>query len=300
MHTFEWISVGGTLFSPIDDALQQQLFDAAFGPGDYRKSKRYDDLFTERMNLLSAGDYRPEEWDLIGVEYLQEPSTCACGKTGVRKLYRVQNRRTGHAVGVGGSCLQKHLGLGKDEDVFEYLAKDAAQTPYLWLGKKYDTHIFAALGFKRAFLYFEKRTQRNPAPAEDAARIREHLKHSFGRFDAPFWQRRLERGMRLLHFLRRPKTRKPDRVVRRPAQWLNGNGPRLSAPISKHKLPGYENGTYMTMKREIKVVDGIWHCSCGGTYTKWGTSGPKQLPWMVCDKCTEEFIVPDPDEEVPF
>lgn len=196
--------IADSIYSNLSDDLQRNVYNAGFMDMDHRRTKSKSSTLEDRASLLGSlpGTFIYSEWQLSGAEYCSTRTSCICGQSGLKHRYILTNDVTHISISVGGNCLLEHFRQEPREELIDF-SRESESKAHIWLGQKYDAFIFFSLGFKKATSYFKMRHLKQPIPNTLNQKLRDDLKISLYLFNFKKWQERLERGNKLLRYLKK-------------------------------------------------------------------------------------------------
>lgn len=194
------IVVADSIYDNVSEEQQKKLFNLGFLEMDLSKTKNKKDALRDRVAYLSQkGEFKPEEWCFVGLEYSNEKASCICGNAGIKNRYYLINKHTDAMITVGGSCLEEYFLMKHKKEEMDF--SRTAHEPYVWLGCKYDAFIFSILGFKKSYCYFQNRHDHKSVPVKHNMALKAAMAKTLYTFNAPKWQHQLNRGARLHKYL---------------------------------------------------------------------------------------------------
>ncbi|PCI30182.1 MAG: hypothetical protein COB67_02535 [SAR324 cluster bacterium] len=320
------IIIANSLYSPLSDDINEQIYKAGFIGNDHKASASMSDALKNRAKILSLdqNSFEPKRWHVVGMEYSEESYSCACGKPNLKKLYKVMNEDTSYIMTIGSSCLKKYFELQPNEDLMSYISSSSTAEVNNSLKKKYDALILSCIGFRNLIAYTKLRSNKEDTPKDLDRVIKEKLSQGLHLFDSVKWEKKLSRAKKLYDYLLSAPQRKSieenkikflkqmelNEIHRAQEGISYDNRPSLNTPrkqtyikIDPTTLEEFDEfGSHVpkVMKgstHDVDVIDGKWFCQCEDCGSMIYTKDDFENILMKCDAC-ENVIMLQMDE--PF
>ncbi len=82
-------------------------------------------LYTEvaKRSIATTWDEIIDEWDVITIEYCEEPGACLCGHFPINELCTLRNHKTCQVIVVGNCCVKQFMGKSIPDEIFKAIKR---------------------------------------------------------------------------------------------------------------------------------------------------------------------------------